>query len=150
MKSSQEPPAAPLSEFERWRESCEDQALEPEDFLATLVEATEFPDDAILVLMSLMWPRFVEVDGKVYFESRFAPEHLQDIPEDHKDRPDFWLNLTLVSTWLRDAKAAEWAAGVLSETWKARLSQSYPEYTFAIETLVDGDDTALTFYRHMG
>lgn len=150
MNERPEPPVAPLSEFERWKASCEDQALEPEDFLATLVEATEFPDDAIVVLMSLIWPRFVEFEGKVYLESRFAPEHLQDIPEDHKERPDFWLNLTLLSTWLRDGGKAEWAAKVMSETWKARLAQSFPEYTFAIETLVDGEDTALTFYRHQG
>jgi len=150
MKNDQQLPVAPLSEFERWKEACEDDALEPEDFLATFVEATEFPDDAIVMLISMLWPRFTEFEGKVYLETRFSPEQLQDIPEDHKDRPDFWLNLTLISTWLRDAEKAEWAAKIMSETWKARLSQSFPEYTFAIETLVDGEDTALTFYRHLG
>lgn len=149
MNSDQEPPVAPLSEFPRWKESCEDQSLEPEDFLATVVEATEFPDDGIVILLSLLWPRFAEADGRVYLESRFAPEHLVDVPEDHASRPDFWLNLTLISTWVRDGGKAEWVARILSEAWRARLSHAFPNYTFAIETLVDGDDTAITFYRHM-
>ena len=50
------PPKAPLKEFERWREACEDRSLEPEDYLGTLVEATEFPDEALVVLMSIVWP----------------------------------------------------------------------------------------------
>ena len=53
--SSKNPPKAPLKEFERWREACEDQSLEPEDYLGTLVEATEFPDEALVVLMSMVW-----------------------------------------------------------------------------------------------
>ena len=150
MKNNSQPPKAPLTEFLRWRESCDDQSLEPEDYLGALVEATEFPDEGLVVLMALMWPRFVEHDGRVYFESRFSADDLQDIPEDHAERPDFWLNLSLISTWIRDGGKAEWAARVISESWRARLSQSFPEYTFAIETLVDGEDTALTFYRHMG
>ena len=55
--SSKNPPKAPLKEFERWREACEDKSLEPEDYLGTLVEATEFPDEALVVLMSMVWPR---------------------------------------------------------------------------------------------
>ena len=150
MKNDDQPPKAPLTEFTRWKDSCEDQSLEPEDFLGTLVEATEFPDDGLVVLMALLWPRFVEHDGHVYLESRFASEHLNDIPEDHAQRPDFWLNLTLISTWIRDGEKAEWAARIISESWRARLSPSFPEYSFAIETLVDGEDTAVTFYRHAG
>ena len=70
------PPKAPLKEFERWREACEDKSLEPEDYLGTLVEATEFPDEALVVLMSMVWPRLMESDGRVYLESRFTPHRL--------------------------------------------------------------------------
>ena len=52
--NSKNPPKAPLKEFERWREACEDKSLEPEDYLGTLVEATELPDEALVVLMSCL------------------------------------------------------------------------------------------------
>ena len=148
--SFKNPPKAPLKEFERWREACEDKSLEPEDYLGTLVEATEFPDEALVVLMSMVWPRLMESDGRVYLESRFTPEQAEDIPDEHADRPDFWMNLTLISTWIRDPEVAQWAASVLTQSWRSRLSENYPNYTFAIETLVDEDDVAVTFYRQMG
>ncbi len=144
------PPKAPLKEFHRWREACEDKTLEPEDYLAALVEATEFPDDAVVILISFLWPRFRESDGRVYLESRFSVDQAEEIPDEHTDRPDFWLNLTLISTWIRDPEVAAWVAKMLTQTWRSRLSESFPEYTFAIETLVDEDDVAVTFYRHLG
>ena len=55
------------------------------------------------------------------------------------------MNLTLISTWIRDPEVAQWAASVLTQSWRSRLSESYPNYTFAIETLVDEDDVAVTF-----
>ena len=147
--NSTNPPQAPLREFERWRDACEDKSLEPEDYLAALVEATEFPDDALVILISLIWPRFKESDGRVFLESRFSMNQAEQIPDEHADRPDFWLNLTLISTWIREPDVAAWVARVLTQTWRARLQESYPTYTFAIETLVDEDDVALTFYRQM-
>ena len=51
---------------------------------------------------------------------------------------------------IRDPEVAQWAASVLTQSWRSRLSENYPNYTFAIETLVDEDDVAVTFYRQMG
>ena len=143
-------PDIEFSEFQSWREECADGTLELEDYLGALVEASGFSDDGLIALMTIMWPRLTEHEGRVFFESRFDRSQLNDIPEDHRERPDFWLNLTLVTAWIEEPAKAQLAAQLLTGAWKARLSDAFPQLTFNIETLVDGDDVAVTFYRQFG
>ena len=140
-------PDIEFAEFQSWREECADGTLELEDYLGALVEASGFSDDGLIALMTIMWPRLTEHEGRVFFESRFDRSQLNDIPEDHHERPDFWLNLTLVTAWIEEPAKAQLAAQLLTGAWKARLSDAFPQLTFNIETLVDGDDVAVTFYR---
>ena len=141
-------PKVELSEFERWREECAEGTLDLEDYLGALVEASGFSDEGLIALMAIMWPRLTEHGDRVFLDARFHEEQLQDIPEAHRERPDFWLNLTLVTAWIEDTAKAEVAAQLLTVAWKSRLHDAFPQWMFKIETLVDGEDVAVTFYRH--
>ncbi|WP_156041499.1 hypothetical protein [Chondromyces apiculatus] len=102
--------------------------------------------DVVIALARLIWPDFVEIDGRVFLVAQYSDLKLKELRAQGFDETEaqYWMNLFPVEGLLGDEESLqpdhedEFAA-ILEHSWAAKLAADYPGRRFMVKTARDGD-----------
>lgn len=119
------------------------------DYASGVMRDRSAPDDLVVALARILWPSFVEADGRIFLADQYSDERVKRLQSQgiEGDRLEYWMNLFCIDGLVPDR--CEVVAPTLVDAWRAKLGADYPRREFEVKLLRDEDvgDLCITFHQ---
>ncbi len=135
-----------LRDYERWRSSNLPESFSLFDYIHAIMKTKQISADLVIALARLLWPDFVEINGRVFLAEQYSEAKLHELRTQgfNETEAQYWMNLFSVDGLLGAQESShpdyegEFAA-ILECSWSAKLAMDYPGRHFMVRTVQDED-----------
>lgn len=143
-------PIEDMPDFREWM-AANGSSFDFADYIHAQVLRGALAADALMAVVLLVWPSFVEVDGFVVLQSR--SDRVGELVSQGVagKEVEYWCNHLNVDGLLPGIEVSlnECVGGILRDAWAAKLACQFPLLKFNVMLLSDGDgsEVSVTFHR---
>jgi hypothetical protein len=102
--------------------------------------------DLVVGIASLVWPRFLEVDGLVFLAEHYAADKVRALADQGiaGGELEYWINLFSIDGFFNELRGAslehaELLAELLAKAWRAKLATEFPLRQFVVNVIRDAE-----------
>lgn len=115
--------------FDEFLESNRGSSVSGYDFLHAVYISKDIPEDFLIWFARLMWPDFMEVDGKIYVSDLFDAERYQGLIKEGRteSQSQFWMNLLEITGLFNEISdvQAKYLAQRIADSWAAKMRRDF-------------------------
>ncbi|MDB5838996.1 MAG: hypothetical protein JWQ23_948 [Herminiimonas sp.] len=149
------PPLPNLPDYQAWRDANHKKEFSLTDYIYGIWRQHKLHPDFFVGLIELMWPKFVEVDNRIFLKQTFSPARCEQLRADlnSDEEIEYWMNLTVLDALFESStedfysEHAEYVLSSMAEMWTWRLREMFPNKKFIVSVIKDFErgDFGITF-----